>query len=385
MRFSRALNIADLRTVARRRLPRVVFDYIDGAVEDERGLAHNRAAFERIRIVPRYLVDVDTRDLTTTLFGRRYALPFGIGPTGLSNLAWPGADAALARTAAAADVPFVLSTAGTTSIETICTEAPEHAWFQLYLPKDPAAREDLVRRADAAGAHALMVTVDIPLPAKRERDIRNGFMLPLKPSLGLALDGATHPGWSLQLLRHGMPNFENLKPYSTPGAKVATLAGYISSQLTGAVSWATIDWLREAWKKPLLIKGIQSVDDARLAVEHGLDGIVISNHGGRQLDAAPAPIEVLPAIRAAVGDRLTLILDSGVRRGADVAKALALGADYVLVGRATLYGVAAAGERGAAAALGFLRDEFDRCLAQIGCPTVAGLRDADVRFDAASG
>jgi (S)-mandelate dehydrogenase len=383
MRFSRAQNIGDLRLVARRRLPRVVFDYIDGAVEDERGMAHNRAAFERIRIVPRYLVDIGTRDLSATLFGRRYALPFGIGPTGLANLAWPDADSALARTAANADVPFVLSTAGTTAIETIGQVAPEHAWFQLYLPKEEGAREDLVRRADAAGAHALMVTVDVPISAKRERDIRNGFMLPLRPSVGLALDGAIHPGWALQLLRHGMPNFENLKPYSTPGAKVATLAGYISSQLTGSVTWAMIDHIREIWKKPLLIKGIQSVADAHLAVEHGVDGIVVSNHGGRQLDAAPAPIEVLPAIRAAVGDKLVLTLDSGVRRGPDVAKALALGADYVFIGRATLYGVAAAGQAGAAKAIDFLRDELDRCLAQIGCPTVAGLREAEVRFDTA--
>jgi (S)-mandelate dehydrogenase len=384
MRLSRAQNIADLRLVARRRLPRVVFDYIDGAVEDERGMAHNRAAFERVRIVPRYLVDIGTRDLSTTLFGRRYALPFGIGPTGLSNLAWPGgADSALARTAAAADVPFVLSTAGTTSIEAISQVAPEHCWFQLYMPKEEGAREDLVRRADAAGAHALMVTVDVPVSAKRERDLRNGFMLPLRPSVGLALDGATHPGWALQLLRHGMPNFENLKPYSKPGAKVATLAGYISSQLTGSVSWEMIDGIRKAWKKPLLIKGIQSVADALLAVEHGVDGIVISNHGGRQLDAAPAPIEVLPAIRAAVGDKLVLCLDSGVRRGPDIAKALALGADYVFLGRATLYGAAAAGQTGATKAVDFLRDELDRCLAQIGCPTVAGLRDVDVSFDTA--
>lgn len=383
MRFSRAQNIADLRLVARRRLPRVVFDYIDGAVEDERGLAHNRAAFDRIRIVPRYLVDTGTRDLSTTLFGRRYALPFGVGPTGLANLAWPNADSAMARAAADADIPYVLSTAGTTSIETIMDVAPDHGWFQLYMPKEPEARADLVRRAHAAGAHALMVTVDVPASSKRERDLRNGFMLPLRPSLSLALDGATHPGWSMKLFRHGMPNFENLKPYSTPGAKVATLAGYISSQLTGSVTWDMIDEIRKAWKRPLLIKGIQSVEDAKLAVEHGVDGIVISNHGGRQLDAAPAPIEVLPAIHAEVGGKIMIGLDSGVRRGADIAKALALGADYVFIGRATFYGVGAAGPAGAAKAIEFLRDELDRCLAQIGCPTVEGLRDVDVRFDTA--
>lgn len=379
MRLSTAQNVADLRRVAKRRLPKVVFDYIDGGVEDEIGIARNRTAFEHIEIVPRYLVDITERSTRTTLFGRDYALPFGIAPTGLNNLAWPGADMALAKAAQSADIPFVLSTASTTTIEAVAEAVPEHTWFQLYVPREEKVRADLIRRVDEAGAHAMMVTVDVPLPSKRERDIRNRFMLPLTPTVALAVDGATHPGWSLQLLRHGMPRFENLAPYAEPGAGVQSLAAFMVRQISQGVTWDVIKEIRKAWKKPLLIKGIQSADDAKLAVKHGVDGIVISNHGGRQLDAAPAPIAVLPKIREAVGDKLVIALDSGIRRGPDVAKALALGADFTFVGRATLYGVAAGGRPGAEKAIGFLRDELDKCLGQIGHPDVGELGSVEIR------
>jgi isopentenyl diphosphate isomerase/L-lactate dehydrogenase-like FMN-dependent dehydrogenase len=382
MRLSDAQNVRDLRTLAKRRLPSVVFDYIDGGVEDEKGLAHNRRAFDNIRIVPRYLVDISTRKLGTSFFGRDYDLPFGIAPTGLNNFAWPGADMALARTAANANIPFVLSTASTTSIEKIAAAIPEHAWFQLYVPRDQPVREDLLKRVAAAGVEGLMVTVDIPLPAKRERDNRNRFTLPLRPSLPVIANAMTHLGWGMQILRHGSPRFENLAPYTDPGAGAQSLATYVMEQLAPALSWETFDWVREAWKdKPLLIKGIMSAEDAELAHAHGADGIVLSNHGGRQLDSAPSPIEVLPEISEAIGDRLVIALDSGVRRGADIVKALALGADFVFVGRATLYGVAAAGQKGAEAALGFLRDEFDRCMGQIGRTAIDQLNEAELWVD----
>lgn len=381
MRLSQTLNIADLRAIACNRLPRVIFDYIDGGVEDEDGLARNLAAFERVRIVPRYLIDIAERSQATTLFGQRYAHPFGIAPTGLANLSWPGADAALARTATGADIPFVLSTAATTSIEEAAEAAPDHFWFQLYATIDLDIRADLLRRAEEAGAKALMVTVDIPLASKRERDIRNNFILPLRPNVTMGLDAVTHPHWALQLLRHGVPKLEVLAPYAGKKAGAQSLAAYVASQMTQSLTWDDIKALRKAWRGPLVIKGILSASDAQEAARLGVDGIVISNHGGRQLDAAPAPIEVLSAIREAVGEDLALMLDSGVRRGADIAKALALGADFVFVGRATLYGVAAGGEAGARRALTLLTDELDRCLGQIGCPDVSRLRGVETRID----
>jgi (S)-mandelate dehydrogenase len=381
MRLSKAQNIADLREAARARLPKIVFDYIDGAAEDEKGKAHNRAAFERIRMVPRYLVDISQRRLNKALFGQDYALPFGIAPTGLTNLAWPRADLDLARAARDANIPYVLSTAGTTSIETIAEAAPDHFWYQLYVPRSDHAFEDLIRRAEAAGAKVLMVTVDVPLSAKRERDIRNGFMLPLRITPAMVIDGMLHPAWSMKLLRYGMPRFENLAPYADPKAGARTLAGYIAGQISRSVTWEVIDKVRKLWQRPLMIKGIQSLADAQRAAEHGVDGIVISNHGGRQLDSAPAPIEILPALRDAVGDKLVLTLDSGIRRGADIAKALALGAVYVFIGRATIYRVAAGGRAGVDKALSFLQDELDRCLGQIGCPDVNGLPEIETFVD----
>lgn len=379
MRFSKAHNIEDLRQAARSRLPRVVFDYIDGGVEDETGIARNRAAFERVRILPRTLADTNQRTTSTTLFGRRHALPFGIAPTGLGKLGWPDADLVLARVAAAADIPFVLSTAATTSIERIAEAAPDHTWFQLYVTRDREVCEDLLRRAGDAGARGLMVTVDVPMPSKRERDLRNGLLQhSMKPSAAFALDLLRRPSWSLQMLRHGQPRFENLAPYVAPKASAATLAAYLAAQIAQPLDWDDIAWLRERWRGPFLLKGVLSVTEAKLAVERGIDGIVISNHGGRQLDAAPAPIEVLPAIRAAVGEDFVLTLDSGVRRGSDVAKALALGADFVFVGRATLYGVAAAGEAGARRAIEFLADELDRFLAQTGCRNIEELRALEI-------
>lgn len=381
MRLSQTLNIGDLRAIARNRLPRVVFDYIDGGVEDEGGMARNRAAFERVRMVPRYLVDVAMRSQATTLFGQTYAHPIGIAPTGLANFSWPGADEALARVAGDADIPFVLSTAATTSIERAAAAAPDHFWFQLYAPLDIEVRADLLRRAEAAGAKVLMVTVDVPVSSKRERDIRNNFMLPLRPTVTMGLDALTHPGWALQMLLRGVPKLEVLAPYAGKNVGAQSLAAYVASQISQSLTWEDIKALRETWRGPLVIKGILSADDARKAARLGVDGILVSNHGGRQLDSAPAPIEMLPSIREAVGDTLVLMLDSGVRRGADIAKALALGADFVFVGRATLYGVAAAGEAGAKRALSFLTDELDRCLAQIGCPDVNDLRGVETVID----
>jgi isopentenyl diphosphate isomerase/L-lactate dehydrogenase-like FMN-dependent dehydrogenase len=376
----RALSIADLRRVARRRLPRLVRDYVEGGVEDEAGVARNRLAFAALGLVPRYLVDVSARDRRATLFGRAYAAPFGLAPVGLANLSRPGADAMMARAAAAADVPMVLSTAATTRLEEIAAAAPGHAWFQLYAPRDRRIAEDLVRRARAAGMNALVVTVDVPVPAKRERDARNGFALPLRLSPATLADMALHPAWALAMARHGQPRFENLAPYAPPRASAQSLAAFMASQISPALAWADLAWIRAAWgDRPLIVKGILAVDDARRAVEAGADGIVVSNHGGRQLDSAPAPIEMLPEIAAAVGAETVVMLDGGIRRGADIVKALALGARFCFVGRAALYGVAAFGEAGVARAIAILADEIDRCLGQIGAPSLAALGPGFVR------
>lgn len=380
MRFSKAVNIADLREVARARLPKFVFDYIDGAADDEIGMARNRAALDGARLVPRYLVDVSNRDQTTPLFGRTYAAPIGIAPVGLANLNWPGADTILARTAAAADIPYVLSTAATTSIEDAAKAAGRNFWFQLYAPNEIPVREDLLRRADQAGAEVLVLTVDVPLASNRERDRRNGLTLPFKFTGRHAFDAFRRPAWSAQVMRHGNPRFEVLAPYADPKAGTRSLAAFAASQLARVLTWDDFDRIRAGWPRKLVVKGLMAAADAVLARDRGADGIILSNHGGRQLDAAPAPIECLAEVRQAVGESFTVMIDGGVRRGADIARLIAAGADFVFAGRALLYGVAAAGPAGAEKALSILRDELDLCLGQIGCPTIARLRGAEIRL-----
>lgn len=372
--------------MARRRLPRIAFDFIEGGVEDERCLERNEAAFARHCLVPRYLVDVSKRDQSTSLFGRTYSSPFGIAPTGLAALLRPEADLMLAEAAAAANIPFVMSGTSTASIEAAARIAPTHTWYQLYAARDPKISEDLIRRARDAGLSTLVVTVDVPVSSKRERNIRNGFGQAVKlklSTLGTIAEALTHPGWIAGYLRHGIPRFENWKPYAPPGAKAETLANFVASQMSPPLTWRDLETFRRLWPRHLVVKGILHPDDAVRAAAIGVDGIVVSNHGGRQLDQAPATLDALVEIHAAVGEKVTLILDSGVRRGADVLKALCLGARFVLVGRATLYGVAAGGLPGARRAIDILRDEIDRVMAQIGCPALARL-GADFLRPAAS-
>jgi (S)-mandelate dehydrogenase len=372
-RLARAYSIDDLRTIARRRLPRAAFDFLDGGAEGERGLARNREALDRLCLVPRYLTGITQRSLTTELFGRSYALPFGIAPTGLPGLIWPGVDVALAQAAAAADIPATLSTPATANIETVAAAAPRHMWFQLYVPREERIADDMVRRAGDAGMGALMVTIDIPISAKRERDLRNRLVMPLRPTLRHIYDLARCPAWSLAQLRNGQPRLANYAAYVETSTTPEALRDFTTRQNRPGLDWREVDRLRKLWPGPFLIKGVMAAADALAAVEHGCDGIVVSNHGGRQLDSAPATIEVLPQIVQAVGGRLKVLFDSGVRRGSDIAKALALGADFVLIGRATLYGMAAGGRLGIDRAIDILRDELERTLAQIGCASPAAL------------
>lgn len=377
MNVAKIINVEGLRAAARRRLPRVVFDYIDGAVEDERCLARGIAGFRRITVTPRYLVDVAERRQKTKIFGRTFASPFGIGATGMANIAWPGADAALADAAAAADLPFTLSAAASSNLEDIAKRIPDHFWFQVYAQRDRDVTLDMFRRAADAGAGVLMLTVDTPVPAKRERDVRNGFILPLKLSVKHIADAARRPGWTWQFLRHGAPGFGTIERYADADASAQSLAAFIASQVSPSVTWDDLAWMRDAWGGPLVVKGLTSVEDCKLAKSRGADGVLLSTHGGRNFDPAPAPIDVLPDVRRAVGDEFVVMLDSGIRRGADIGKAIARGADFCMVGRATLFGVAAAGRAGAARAIAILRDELDRFLGQSGYPDINTLRQAE--------
>lgn len=383
MKLSSAINLDDLRRMARRKLPRIAFDFIEGGADDELCLARNRAAFAKHRLLPRYLRDVRQREQSVTLFGRRYASPIGISPTGLAGLFRPNADRMLAAAARAADVPFLLSSAANAALEDALPVAPEHVWFQMYCTSDPAINDDLVARARKAQVRVLVVSVDVPVNSNRERNRRNGFSRPFRMTPGVALEALGHPLWVLRYLRTGgIPMMRNWLPYAPVGADAGQVADLYGT-LTPApmVDWEHLRRIRAAWPGPLVVKGLLHPQDARAAVALGVDGLVVSNHGGRQLDTAPSPLELLPAIRAAVGPELPLLLDSGVRRGSDAVIARCLGADAVIFGRPTLYGVAAAGQAGALHALQIMRREIDAVLAQIGCARFEAL-DADYLWPA---
>ena len=367
--------VSDLRPLAKRRLPKFVFDYLDGGAGAEAGVERNERAFDALMLEPRALVNIESRDLATSLFGKRWAAPFGIAPIGLGNLICPGGEQAIARAAAAADIPYTLSTAANTKLERIAEIAPGHAWFQLYVSRRDEDVADIVARAERSGYEVLVLTVDVPLAARRLRDIRNNFMVPFKITPRVALDLLTHPRWSLETLSAGVPRFVNVEQYA-PMVNRQSIAAYLTSEIRGRFDWDDLKRLRERWRGKLVVKGLMAAEDATRARAIGCDAVVVSNHGGRQLDCAPATIEVLPEIRAAVGRDFPLIIDSGVRSGEHIVKALAAGADFVLVGRAMMYAVAAHGPTAAAELIELLIDEASRCLGQIGYTDVASLKAA---------
>lgn len=376
MNLDQAYNIDDLRRMAQRRLPRVAYEFLDRGAEDDVTLTVNRSVFEAIRFRPRTLVDVSRRSQSVSLFGKSYASPFGIAPTGAAGLYCFEADLALARAAEAAGVPFVLSTASFIALERVAREAGGSKWFQLYMSKDRDAARNLVARARDAGYEVLVVTTDIPVAGNREYNRRNNFEIPFRLNLANMVDGLLHPRWLADvflrtLLADGVPRFRNVD--TDVGGRIVAKSLTEFRARREALDWSDFDWLREFWPRKLLVKGILTAEDALLAARHGADGIFVSNHGGRQLDGAISPIEALPAIVDAVGGRIAIAADSGFRRGTDIVKALALGADMVFVGRATLYGAAAGGEPGIRRALELLRTEVDRVLALIGCDDVASL------------
>lgn len=375
MRLRDALTVDDVRQIAMARMPRVVFDYIDGGVEDESCLSANVDAFRDKKFVPRYLTHVEHRNHRTELFGRSYERSFGISPTGFASLFRPGADLMLARAAAQVGIPFVLSGASNVAIEDVTRAAPGNVWFQVYGARDRKITADLLKRAAGAGVDMLVVTVDVPVTPKRTRNIRNGFGLPPRMSLSMFVQALLHPAWTAgYLLNGGLPKLGNWQPYAPKGASALEIARVFASETPDPTqTFRDIEVLRQNWRGSLVIKGILHPDDAVAMVKLGVDGIWISNHGGRQLDRAVASIEILPIIRAAVGDAVTVIIDSGIRRGADIAVARCLGADFAFVGRATLFGAAAAGEAGIAHVIQLLSEELDLVLGQIGCDNVDNL------------
>jgi (S)-mandelate dehydrogenase len=373
MDLSRAANIGDLRELARRRLPKIVFDFFDGGAEDEVTLRDNRAAFERIRFAPRVLRDVARVDAATEILGGASKYPLLIAPVGGTGMGWPGADLAIARAAAAYGIPFTLSTAATITIEEVADKAPGRLWFQLYVLYDRAFTDRLVERARAAGYEALVVTVDLPVGGKRERDTHNGFVLPFRPGLRELLAGITHPSWAWRIAAAGgIPELVNMRGLAgRQRADMASTASSVGQQHDASFDDDGLARLRDMWKGKLIVKGVARAEDAERAARLGADAVWLSNHGGRQLDGAIAAVDALPAVAAALGGKLPVLIDGGVRRGADVIKARALGAQAVAIGRATLYGATAAGEPGARRALEILTDEIERTLKLCGARTLA--------------
>jgi L-lactate dehydrogenase (cytochrome) len=374
-RLADALTIGDLRKVARRRTPRSVFDYTDGAAEAEISLRRARTLFRNLEFQPSILQDVSAVDTTTDMLGQPAAVPFSFAPTGFTRMMHHEGERAVVRVAERRGIPYALSTMGTTSIEDVAAEAPDaRKWFQLYVWKDRSAGEDLMARAKAAGFEALQLTVDVPVAGARLRDTRNGFSIPPALSVKTVLDAGTHPAWWINLLTTAPLTFASLQTWD------GTVAELLDKLFDPTMTIADLEWLRASWDGPLIIKGIQTVEDARRVVDAGADAIVLSNHGGRQLDRAPVPLRLLPDVAEAVGDRAEVWVDTGILSGADIVAALALGADATMVGRAYLYGLMAGGERGVDRAAEILTREVRRTMALLGVRSVAELGPQHVRL-----
>ncbi|HQT76379.1 MAG: alpha-hydroxy-acid oxidizing enzyme [Rhodospirillales bacterium 20-64-7] len=370
-----AINIDDLKRMAKRRLPKIMFDFIEGGVEDEVGLRTNANAFRDARLVPRYYIDTSKREQRATLFGRTYASPFGIAPTGMAGAFRKDAELFLAQAANDADVPYLMSGAANASMEQAAKLAPKNLWYQIYGARDRSFQLDLVKRAKDLGLSTIAVTCDVPVSSNRERNRRNGFVRPLRMTLPTILEAMLHPEWVVTYFRSGgLPMLGNWQRYAAPGSTPDQVADLFAKQTPDpSQTWRDLEAIREAWPGTLLLKGVMHPEDARIATGLGVDGLIVSNHGARQLDMMPSPLDMLPMIRAAVGPDVPLLLDSGVRRGSDIVAALCMGADFILTGRATLYGATAGGLEGVKKAVSILQREIDLVLGQIGAPNLAAL------------
>jgi L-lactate dehydrogenase (cytochrome) len=373
-RLGRAASVDDLRRIARRRLPGGVFDYIDGGAEDERTLAANQAAFASATFRPRVLRGVSKVDTSAVLLGQPLAYPLVLAPTGFTRIADPQGELAVARAAERAGLPYTLSTMSTRSIEEVRAVSGGRLWFQVYAWRDRGLVKEMIDRAAAARYEAIVLTADTAVLGRRERDVRRGFSLP--PVIGPAtiIDGARHPGWTVAFARSEPIRFANVAGRDIgDGASPVTLSDYINAQFDPGISWDDVEWLRTIWPGPVLIKGIQSVEDAVIAADAGADGVVLSNHGGRQLDGAPATLSLVAPVADAVGGRTEIICDGGIRRGSDIVKAIAAGATAAMAGRAYLYGLGAAGEAGVDRVLDGFRADIIRTLTLLGTADIASL------------
>lgn len=374
--INHAYSISDFREIAKRKLPKGLFEFIDRVNDDEIAMQENIEALARIKLVSRVLTDVSKRNLSIELLGKQQALPFAIGPTGSAGLTWFEGEIALAKAAAKLGIPFTLATGSMTAMERVVSEAGGTLWFQLYLWPDRSLSHQLVRRASAAGYDALVFTVDTPVAPGREYNLRNGFVIPFQFTRHNVIDVLKHPGWLLgvigKYLSHsGLPKYANFPEHMQ--TKITALPMGRSMATNESMSWEDLKELRKIWPRKLIVKGIQHPEDAKLAIHYGADAIVVSNHGGRVLDSSPATIDILPRIVEHVNQQATILIDGGFRRGSDIIKALALGADAVLLGRAPLYGTASAGQTGAERVLGLYKNEIDRVLGLIGCQDVNDL------------
>ena len=362
-------SVADLKLRARRRIPSFAYDYVDGGIDQEHGKRRNRDAWHQVELTPRYLVDVSTADQTTSIFGRDYAMPLGIPPVGLGNMMWPGAEIALANAAQKANVPYILSTFSTTELEKIAEAAPDVCWFQLYVPRKVEVMKDLLDRVKRSGFNALVVTLDIPVGAKRNRELKNGLKLPFSFTPHIVWQAITHPVWSIETLLHGQPDFVNVLRYKE--GENEGLAQFITNFNMHGVTRERVELIRELWDGPLVLKGVQYEQDIRDSIDIGIDGIIVSNHGGRQLDAAPSSAHSLNNLPLEARAKLEVMVDSGIRTGMDVVRAKALGASMSFTGRSFFWGMGAMGKKGADQVIHIFKDEIDRTLKQLGCASMA--------------
>jgi len=383
--------VADLEAAALRRLPKFAKDYLTGGIGNGVGVQKNRDALAGVELLPRYFRDVINPDISCRLLGRDYDAPFGVSPVGLSGLIWPRAETHLAKAAKNHNIPYTLSTVSTTTLEDIREVAGENSWFQLYTPRETDLRKDLLRRCKEAGYDTLVVTVDVPYRTRRDHDIRNGLSVPPQFNLASLLQMCLHPNWALRMLRAGVPKFANLRPYYDQSklrghaSEINESVWFIKERLGVYIGREVFEEIRESWSGKVLLKGVLSPEDAKNYIALGADGIVVSNHGGRQLDASPSPVVMLPQIREAVGPDVTLIADSGVRSGLDIARMLALGADFVMMGRPFLFAVAELDHLGGDHVMSILKAELECTMGQLGCATLKELSDVLVTQDLESG
>lgn len=363
-------SIDDLRSRAQRRIPRFAFEYLDGGCNEDINLYKNTAELREVELKPYYLSKHSGSDMRTELFGHVYDAPFGIAPVGLQGLIWPGAPEILAKAAQKHNIPFVLSTVTTASIETIGALTEGNFWYQLYHPADNALRDDILDRAEAAGCKVLVVLCDVPSFGYRPRDIRNGLAMPPKMTLANILQIMGKPNWALRTLLHGQPNFATMKKYMPKGLNMRQLGAYMNQTFSGRVNEEKIAPIRDRWKGKIVLKGVASEEDTAMAIRLGLDGIIVSNHGGRQLDAGESSIHALAPIVKNYKNQIKIMLDSGLRSGPDVARGLASGAEFTFLGRSLMYGVAALGNEGGDHTISILKTQLQQVMEQVCCATV---------------